>query len=320
MSLYSRTRIFLWLVPVLLLAGCISRTVKVDRRISTAQLQTASLQQLIERINAEASKIKTLNATVDIATSVGGQKKGKITEYQEIRGYVLMRKPEMLRMIGLFPVVRNRAFDMVSDGNQFKLSIPPRNKFIVGSNEINRPSKQPLENLRPQHIIDALLLREIDPRREVAVLESGTEIVRDAKSNKDVEQATYQVVVIRRDEDENRWHLSRKIIFSRSDLLPHRQLVYDKLGNIATQAHYENFQEFQGLMFPQVIEITRPQEEYTIQLGIVKLRLNEPLRDDQFVLTKPSGAEEVRLDQRASDGTAAPPTQPTQPGQQPRGN
>ena len=36
-----------------------------------------------------------------IDTSVGGVNKGQVTDYKEIRGYVLARKPSMLRMIGL---------------------------------------------------------------------------------------------------------------------------------------------------------------------------------------------------------------------------
>ena len=57
--------------------GCLFRTRTVEMRTSTAKLQTASKQELLDRINAEATKIKTLNATVDIATSVGGEKKGR---------------------------------------------------------------------------------------------------------------------------------------------------------------------------------------------------------------------------------------------------
>src|SRR5436853_7819660 len=104
-----------------------------------------------------------MKATVDINSSVGDQKSGKIPDYKEIRGYVLARKPAMLRMIGLLPVIRNTAFDMVSDGQEFKVSIPPKNRFVVGRNDLVTPNpQQPLENLRPQVIYDALLLREID--------------------------------------------------------------------------------------------------------------------------------------------------------------
>ena len=52
----------------------------------------------------------------------------------------------MLRMIGLMPIVRNHAFDMVSDGRDFKLWIPPRNRFVVGRNDIEtHNTQQPLE-------------------------------------------------------------------------------------------------------------------------------------------------------------------------------
>ena len=63
-------------------------------------------------------------------------KKGHVTDYKEIRGYVLARKPASLHMIGLMPIVRTTAFDMVSDGQQFKLWIPPKNRFVIGKNEV----------------------------------------------------------------------------------------------------------------------------------------------------------------------------------------
>ena len=61
----------------------------------------------------------------------------------------------MLRMIGQMPVVRNTAFDMVSNGQEFKVSIPPKNKFVIGTNSVdNYQPQQRLENPRPQHIYD----------------------------------------------------------------------------------------------------------------------------------------------------------------------
>lgn len=282
------------LLPLGGLSGCLFRSHKVAPRLGAKALKTASQAELIELINTQAARIKSLNATVDIAASVGGVKRGKVTEYQEIRGYVLVRKPAMLRMIGLFPVVRNRAFDMVSDGQVFRLSIPTRNKFFVGRNEVIHPSPRPLENLRPQHIFDALLLREIDPQNEIAVLEDGTEMVRDPKTRKEVEQDDYVILVVR--QGQTGWFLARKIFFSRADLLPHRQVAYDKNGNVATDARYENFADHDGVSFPSLIHIERPQEEYSIGLSIVKLRLNETLNDGQFELPQPAGSQLVRLD------------------------
>ncbi len=290
----SRYSVFILLVLAFSLSGCLFRTRTVPIRPSTAHLLTATRADLIARINQEAAKVHTLNATVDIDTSVGGSSKGKITDYQEIRGYILVRKPGMLRMIGLMPVVRTRAFDMVSNGEEFKLWVPPKNKFIVGRNEvINASTKQPLENLRPQHIMQALLVKEIDPQTEIAVMENGTEILEDPKTKKSVEQPTYVLDVIER--SDQGWYLARKIVFSRSDLQPHRQIIYDKNGFVATDAKYEDFRDYGGT-FPAQIEIWRPQEEYSITIHIVKVTFNQPLTDQQFALVQPPGAVVQRLD------------------------
>src|SRR5271167_2289673 len=260
-------------VIILLLGetGCLFRTRLVEMRTSTAKLQTATKQELVDRINRDAANIKTLNATVDIDTSVGGEKKGKVTEYQEIRGFILVRKPDKLRMIGLFPIVRNTAFDMVSDGDRFKLSIPSRNKFYVGGAEVTHPSENPLENLRPQVIYNALFLPEIDGNDEIAVMENDTETVVDPKTKHLMEQPDYVIDIIRRSGTE--WYIARKIVFERVKLTPHRQIIFDPMGEVVTQATYQVYKDINGVSFPYVIEIERPQEEYSIRLTVEKLTI-----------------------------------------------
>jgi outer membrane lipoprotein-sorting protein len=284
--------------------GCLFRTRTVEMRTSRAKLQTATKQELLDRINTQAAKIQTLNATVDIATSVGGEKKGTLTEYTEIRGYILVRKPNMLRMIGLFPIVRNKAFDMVSDGNQFKLSIPAKNKFYVGHNNVAHPTDSSLENLRPQVIYTALLLPKIDPQSDIAVLEDSTEIIYDAKKKKNLEQPDYVIDVLHHAGDD--WYLSRKIIFDRTNLVPHQQIVYDQKGAVATEATYQAYQDYSGVSFPNVIQINRPQEEYSIRLTVVKLVINESMRDDQFTLPQPPGSQLIDLDQPDQSAASNP--------------
>jgi hypothetical protein len=122
---------FTLLLALFPVSGCVFRTRPVEDRYSKEPLKESSQQGLIDAINRQAETIQSLKATVDIDTSAGGIKKGKVTDYKEIRGYVLARKPEELHMIGLMPIVRTTAFDMVSDGNQFKLWIPPKNRFVI---------------------------------------------------------------------------------------------------------------------------------------------------------------------------------------------
>jgi hypothetical protein len=192
---------------------------------------------------------------------------------------------------------------MVSDGLEFKLWIPPTNKFVMGLNSADnyRPDKR-LENMRPQYIYDALLIPEVD-RDEIAVLENGYETVLDSKKHR-VEQPDYQLAVIRK--GPQGWYLSRTIEFSRSDLLPHRQRIYDQQGNVATDAHYQNYKDYAGTTFPGTIQIERPRENYDITLSMVKLEINTALTNDQFALEQPPGAEVVHLDQ--SNARAAKPS------------
>jgi len=278
------------------LSGCLFRTRILDRQFSDRPLKTATQQQLIEYVNTQAAKIQSVQATVDIDASAGDVKNGRITDYKEIRGYVLTRKPAMLRMKGLMPVVRNTAFDMVSDGQEFKLWIPPTNKFVVGANNADYQPDKRLENMRPQYIYDALLMPEIG-QDEIAVLENGYETVLDAKKHR-VEQPNYELAVIRK--GPKSWYLSLKIEFSRTDLLPYRQRIYDQQGNVATDARYQSYKDYAGTTFPGTIEIERPRENYDITLSMVKLEINKALTDDQFALEQPAGADVVHLDQSNS--------------------
>ena len=73
-------------------------------------------------------------------------------------------------------------------------------------------------------------------------------------------------------------------------------MIYDQLGNVATDARYQGYKDFEGTTFPAIIEIDRPRESYDITLSILKLEINKSLTDDQFALEQPSGAEVVRID------------------------
>ncbi len=298
MAFKKRISAILLVLATFPVSGCLFRTHKVARSYDPSKLKISTKPELIAYINRQASQIQTMQATVDINTSVGGEKKGKVTEYKEIRGYVLARKPAMLRMEGLMPIVRTRAFDMVSDGKQFKVWIPPKNRFVVGRNDVMTPNPhQALENLRPQVIYDALLLRELDPQTEIAVLEDGKEVVSGEKG-KEYEQPSYELDVIR-GLGMDSW-LHRKIVFNRETLLPDRQLIYDQSGKLVTDAHYSDYKNYNGVNFPSRIEIKRPEEEYDIALNVLKLDMNKPLNDNTFVLEQPAGVQVIHLDHNST--------------------
>jgi outer membrane lipoprotein-sorting protein len=261
------------------MTGCLARRRVITRKGGAAQqLATAEKSALLGRIEKIYSSIQSLNATVDMVPALGSVNKGKITEYKDVRGYILFRKPEDIRIIGLYPVVRNKAFDMVSDGERFKLYVPAKNRFLVGRDEVIEPSKNKLENLRPRHFFDALLVKPIGPD-ESAILENIT----------DEDTATYVVHVVRRT-PAGELVPARSIHFDRLALSLERQILFDERGDILTDARYREWQPYDGTPFPKQIEINRPRDEYGMVLTIVKLDINKKLPDQQFVLDQPEGS------------------------------
>jgi hypothetical protein len=286
-------------IAVLPTSGCLLHRRAVGEQYSKAPLKVASRQELVDIANQQADAIHSLKATVDIDTSAGGIKKGEITDYKEIRGYILARKPGELHMVGLMPIVRTTAFDMVSNGTEFKLWIPPKNRFVIGLENVPTPdTDKAMENIRPQNFYEALLIQPVNPETELAVLDdNGYEILYDSKGHR-ILQPDYELIIILKDHNNPR--LSRKIVFGRTDLKPHRQYIYGEEGKLVTDSKYANYQDYDGTSYPSQIEITMPQEEYDFTLKMLKVEINQPLHDDQFVLSQPPGAEVIHLDRPQS--------------------
>ncbi len=138
------------LVPVL--TGCLSHTRSLQKPKLAGVALDADAVQLVEAVNLRYDQVTSLSATVDFAASVGGAHKGKQTDYTSIHGYILLRKPQMLRVLGYLPVVRLRAFDLASDGKTFTMLIPPRSRAIQGSNSVTTPGRESDGESAPGHL------------------------------------------------------------------------------------------------------------------------------------------------------------------------
>ena len=278
----------LLLVTVALASGCIVRTLRIPRHgAPSGQLATASLEELVGKVRALDQALHTINATVNLEPSVGSVNKGEIEEYKEIRAFVLIRKPSMFRLIGLLPVVGSRVFDMVTDGREFKIHFPTKNKMVVGKNNMERPSTNKLENIRPQHLLDALVIRPI-AADERPVLENHT----------DEAEASYIIHVL--SGRGANLVLARNLWFDRVGLRLSRQVIFDPKGDIVTDARYEDYKVSHGIAFPHTITIMRPEDEYGVKLTVKKLELNRELEDDKFFLTIPAGTVVLDLEKPAN--------------------
>ena len=277
---------------ILAFSGC---AVRRETRIHPSELPPPTLEasatDLVAKVNARSEAVRTLVATVDLEPTAGSVYSGVIKEYRDVRGFILLERPAMIRMVGQAPVVRTTIFDMVSDGREFRLSIPPKQKFIVGKTDYHRPVKNSLENLRPQHILDALLVPSIDPANEKYIFEEAEESAR-----------RYYVLSVVGSGNDGELALRRKVWFDRSTLEVTRLQLYATKGAYIEDVRYAAYQDFQGVSYPTRIEISRPVEDYRLAITIRKATFNQPIEAEKFELKKPDGAELVVLGEHSQQG------------------
>jgi len=277
------------LALLLLLAGC-SYFIPTKRHLpvpkTPAVVQTASPEDLVSRINQRWDALNTLTATVEIYATALKTAEGEAKDYPSCRGYILMRKPKMLRVAGTYFGVK--LFDMASDGSRFTLVLPTKSTVIEGSNTMTQRSDNQLENLRPDFFLDAITVRGLDSDNEFMVT-SDTETVEDS-ANKHLYIEPEYILSVMRQKSGRQIQPVRTITFHRDDMLPYDQYVYDKDGVLETQIFYSNYETFSAGKYPSKVTIKRPQEGFQIVLSVERVEENVNLPVDQFQLKVPDGA------------------------------
>jgi hypothetical protein len=270
---------------ILALSGCaVSRT----SHITTSQVPppplSASAADLIADINLQSQAVRTISATVDFSPTAGSVYSGVITQYHDVRGFILAERPARIRMQGQAPVVRTDIFDMASDGRKFQLFIPSKQKFIVGSAALNPSPKNSLENLRPQHIVEALLLKPVRPPQDQYFIAEA----------EDASQRFYVVGVLGSCSG-GEFLLKRKIWFDRSNLSIARVQLYGPGGSYQEDIHYSFYEDLSGVHFPRRVDISRPLEDYSLSMTIESATFNQDIPASKFVLNQPATAQLVVL-------------------------
>ena len=292
-----------WATLVSLSCGCghpsIKKTITLPPHSKPVVLD-ATRDELLDKYNDIAHEVKSVNATVDLKPIAGSRYSGIIEEYHEVKAFLLAQRPTQIRMIGQAPIVGTTIFDMASDGETFRVYIPSKTKFLVGSVALERNSNKPIENLRPQHLLEALLWPEV--RKEESVL---FEEFND-------ETARYYVLTVLR--GGYRTEILRKIWFDRSNLQVSRLQTFGPKGILLSDVHVSDWQPVLGdqerpapstpgvvSVFPRQIRIERPHDDYRLDLQIIKIALNEDLPPERFKLEQPAGTELVRVAETSED-------------------
>jgi len=185
---------------------------------------------------------------------------------------------------------------MVSDGQTFSIYVPSKNQFLMGSTALERTTKNPIENLRPQHILEALFWPEL-PAGAPVLFEQFDE-----------PPARYYVLTLLR-QSESGLEIDRKIWFDRADLRVSRVQIYGPAGRLDSDITYSDWQAVSSgatptgaaasdqaaPLFPREIRITRPQQDYQLAISVTKVTLNAEISADRFVLSQPAGTQLVRV-------------------------
>jgi outer membrane lipoprotein-sorting protein len=286
------TQVTLLIVCLLVAGGCgvVAKTRKVKESERPKAAQTATLEELVQRVNAQAEGIHSYQAKVRFTVHSGSLTSGELKDYHEIKGFVLYRFPDHLRMIGQIPSFGVSALDMVSDGHQFRVAFAPYKKFIIGSAFDHPHSKKPLENLRPIHILEALQPIAISPASENRIL-----FREEVSEGRDNFYVIYELARTRL----STTSLYRKLWIDRSDLALARQQLFSADGVLESDARYAEYTKWGDVAYPKVIDLVRKQEEYGLTILFDDIKFNLPLDDAKFELVQPEGYEVIEAGKKS---------------------
>ncbi len=283
----------------LVFSACAVHAVKRTTRVATPPppaLQ-ATLDRLVEKINAQNAAIHSLVGTVNLATTVGSAYSSVISQYHDVKGVILVEKPAFIRVQGQAPVVRTDIFDMVSNGEEFKIFIPSKLEFIVGKNNVIHPAKNAIENLRPQYILEALLI-------------PGISLSHESYYSEEEEQNGRRFYIVnvlegRAEGAQGELRLLRRVWFERAALQISRVQFYGPQGQFQEDVQYSNYKDFGGINYAASIEMARPVEDLRLGITVETAKFNQPIDPAKFVLNKPENARLVDLSQAASTNPAS---------------
>lgn len=285
------------------LTGCLTHTRSVPKTHPPDVVLNASLDQLLKQTDDRYDAIQSMTLTVQISTSTGGSLQGQVKDSISFNGYIVIGKPEQIRVILQLPIVRSEALNMVSDGKTFKMLIRPKNCAIVGSDVVTNSSQKGLYSLRPAVILDPLLIQGLKPDQVISMTQDSRIVVNPKKSKDLIEEPDYDLEFLSEPKGQVARSL-RVIHVSRANLMPWRQDIYNADGKVETQAIYSNYRKFGDINFPTRIVIQRPLDELGLTITVTKAAFNQKLESDQFKLDIPSDITVTNMEDPASATTA----------------
>lgn len=273
---------------LLLFSGCgIKKTVKIDVPKSVREARTASLEDLLGVIR-RYDKVESLSSnSISLTyTSAKRMEQGELEKYTSIRGHLVLKRPDYVRLILEVPVTHGTLADVLSVGDNFSVRTRDR-KFYRGKNSAKRlvvedPAGQkefPI-GIRGPHIFEAIFPQSIS----FETPETAVTVHPETDS-----QRSYYVLTIMKVREQTKdqarfFPTIRKIWIERIGLTIARQQVLDEEAGIVSDITYSNQEQVEGESFPLPLQmhIERPADGYILDLKFRKWNLNPDLGEDAF--------------------------------------
>ena len=252
---------------------------------------TATRMELIEKAG-QASGFTALKLKVSYELAGRDPKTGEVKEWRESEGFVLLRKPADIRVkVQVFQVT---AIDMVSDGKEFSIDVPPKNTFIRGLNhQVIPPRRDVPVNVRPQHIFEALAIDALDG--------SDPSLISLEEYRQDGRQ--FYILSCHRRAPDGGLALKRRIWFDRLDLNIVRLQAYSAGGRLESEIGYSDFRTVDGHVYPGLVRFERPQEAYRMAIRAQRIQVDLDLAATAFVLKKLPTRQVIDLTRDLPPGT-----------------
>jgi hypothetical protein len=303
-----------------------------------APLKEAAPGELIEVVNRMA-QVQSLRGKIDIQFLDTSFAQCGVTEkYRTAEGDVILQREGKIYLViqGPFSV---KIAEMTSDGERFRVAVLQGDdkwrRFLKGTNtasyeriesgaevdcgkgdqkktaQMQQRAASAFSGLRPQHFTDALLVRPVNasPGSNLIYVRSeafaeDVDTRPNAKKGARVVRGYYQLDELA-PEGDGRARLLRRFWFDRfGEITLARLQTFGERGELTTDVIYRNpksFGEATKYTLPSDIEITRPQDRYSLRISY---QVPEDVKVDQqwpgevFVLENKSSLPEVDLDAR----------------------
>lgn len=244
---------------IVLMSGC-------SPRYSVAPeppLLTATVQELVARLDERTKSIQTLKALVTIHPQGQPAVTASLSFSRSAEG-----GPPSLRLKG-FDAFGRTLFDLISSGDRARLAIPGEGRLLESGPDKQEDPSLPVQAAELRLAVSALVGPFVGPG-ELPVIERVDKI--------------YLIHLIRVSGTEGR--LTKRLWFQRSHLRLEREELFKEKEDAATGVEFYDYRSQSGIDWPDRITITRRQDELhqesRVTLQFHEVRLNPAIPPEEF--------------------------------------